>query len=158
MSFAETVVQLALTQMGAPYIWAGRGDYCVRNQQIEKLPQPGFDCAGLVTWAAWKAGAQDLRGWWGADHLWLSLPDEGPGDFRLVFYGQGNYASHVALDLGHELVLEASGGDSTTLTYEDSMRRGALVKVGFEKRRDRLGYRSLSAVKDLPLKPSMGTA
>lgn len=157
MSFSEMLVAFALKQLGKPYLWAGRGDYVVREHQIIRLADTdqGFDCAGLVTWAAWKAGAADLRGWYGADHLWLLLPEGKPGDMRLALYGSKGHATHVAIDLGHGLVLEAAGGDSTTLTVTDAMKRGASVRIGFERRVDRLGYRSLEALKDLPLRPTV---
>lgn len=185
MRFDEQVVDLALRQVGAPYLWSARGDYVVRDERLPSgavlagqqfnvhSAQVGvpaglsaFDCAGLVTWAAWKAGAADIRGWWGADTLYEHLPEydasgERPGDCnRLVFYGAlGGRATHVAIDIGRGLVIEAAGGDATTLTYQDALKRTRLspwpaaVAVRREFRRDRLGSRSLLAAQHLPARP-----
>jgi cell wall-associated NlpC family hydrolase len=165
--FDELVVDFALHQLGAPYAWAGRGEYCVRpgpdsQPAIFPVTSQGFgslafDCAGLVDWAVWKAGGPDLRGWWGADHLWQRLPERLPDDppdaYRLAFYGHAGRASHIGIALAKGLVIEAAGGDQTTLTYADAMRRGAYVRIGRSSRIDLLGYRSLLAAKFLPLKP-----
>lgn len=178
--FDQQVVELALGQLGAPYLWAGRGNWCVRGPvghgtitpvAEQGVPpsrpagggEPGlaFDCAGLVGWAAWRCGAPDLRGLWGADTFWHWLPEYDPGGedpgecHRLVFYGQLSRIIHVAIDLGRGLVLEAAGGDETTLLYSDATRRPmARVRVGPELRRDRVGSRSLLAVQHLPRDPS----
>lgn len=170
MRFDELVVEAALQQLGVPYIWAGRGDYAVRDMQDGRGPrnvpmgaaagcERGLDCSGLVTFSIWKAGGPDLRGWWGADALWRALPDidtdEGEEDdwFALCFYGTKTKATHVAIELGRNLVCEASGGDSSTLTLTDALKRGAFVRMGFDQRRDFLGSRSLIATKKLPPRP-----
>lgn len=163
LRFDERAVEIALQQVGTPYIWAGRGDYAVRdgkNVPINALGcDRGFDCSGLVTWATWKAGGPDLRGWWNANELWKALPDldddAGEEDdwFALAFYGARGVATHVAIKLGRGLVLEAATGDSSTLTLTDAMKKGAFVRVGFEKRADLLGYRSLNAIQRLPQRP-----
>jgi cell wall-associated NlpC family hydrolase len=168
LRFDELVVEQALMQLGVPYIWAGRGDYAVRDlndgKGLRNVPMGaaagcdrGLDCSGLVTWAIWKAGGGDLRGWWGADALWRHLPDldedEEDDWFALDFYGTNKKATHVAIELGRNLVVEAAGGDSTTLTLTDAMKRGAFVRMGFEKRQDFLGRRSLSATRKLPHRP-----
>lgn len=164
MTFAQACVAWALRRLGDPYIWAGEGEWCVRGPvgagQILSVaevgcPGYGFDCAGLVKRAALAANPQgpDLRGPWGAQHLFWHLPEAREGDIRLVFYGVGDVASHVGFDLGNHLVLEASGGDATTLTYANALHRNAKVRIGFEQRPDRIGYRSLEAVAGLPKQP-----
>jgi cell wall-associated NlpC family hydrolase len=158
--FGATVVDIALRQLGAPYIWAGQGDYYVREGRILPIamagvPVLGFDCAGLVKYCALKAGGPDLRGWWGADSLFRELPTADASErFTLVFYGRGRSATHVGIALSDTgLVLEASGGDGTTLTFQDALHRNACVRVGRNGRMDRLGYRSLDALQTLHLKP-----
>jgi cell wall-associated NlpC family hydrolase len=168
LRFDQRVADFALQQLGRPYLWAARGDWAVRpdhvTHQLRNVPVAtlgaagnAFDCAGLVTWASWKAGAADLRGWWSADHLWHQLPErdmpEGDDWNRLVFFGLGDHATHVAIDLGRGLILEAAGGDSTTLNAFDAEKRGARVRIGRCYRGDLLGTRSLAAVARLPLRP-----
>jgi len=172
MRFDEDVVEQALKYLGSPYIWAGKGDYCVRKVEgVDKvLPiattgtDKGFDCSGLITWAVLKAGGPDLRGFWGAQAMWAALPllDEDAGEdddwFSLALYGTPKRATHVAIVLtpgARSLVLEAGGGDQRTLTMRDAMtvRDGAFVRVCFEKRKDFLGYRSLSALRKQRPKP-----
>lgn len=168
LRFDQRVVDFALGQLGRPYLWAACGDWAVRpdpvthqlrNVDVATLGALGnaFDCVGLVKWAAWRAGSADLRGWWSADHLWHQLPvadePEGSDWNRLVFFGLGGHASHVAIDLGRGLVLEAAGGDATTLTALDADKRGARVRVGRCYRGDLLGTRSLAAVARLPVRP-----
>lgn len=165
-AFAHHVVDLGLRQLGKPYAWAGRGEWAVRvdpadgQSKIVTVRSLGcdslaFDCAGLVLWAAHMAGGPDLRGWWGADHLWQQLPPAVDGEFSLSFYGAKGHATHVALELGRGLILEAAGGDSSTLTATDAMVRGASVRVGFEHRGDKLGSRSLAGLRSLPVKPPL---
>lgn len=171
MRFDELVVEAALQQLGVPYIWAGRGDYAVRDLGDGKGPRAvpmqtvascdrGYDCSGLIGAAVHKAGGPDLRAWWGADALWRALPDmdddAGEDDdwFALAFYGTQHKATHVAIEMGRNVVLEAAGGDSRCLTYRDAVARGAAVRLGFEKRSDLLGYRSLSACRRLPVRPA----
>lgn len=170
-SFDRATVAIGYTQLGRPYSWAARGEWAVRknaaglfvNVPVGDLGFNGlaFDCAGLVLWSAFRAGGPDLRGWWSADHLWKFLPmfaaDEHAGDdsFRLNFYGsEAKGATHVSFDLGRGQVLEAAGGDSTTLTPADAAARPAAhVRVGFGMRGDLLGTRSLRAVARLPIRP-----
>lgn len=157
-AFARNVVTAALRQLGLPYLWAGRGDWYVRGTEMRPVRDAGcdflaFDCAGLVGWSCWKAGGPDLRNWWAADHLYQALPFSRPDEFSLAFYGPRAHATHVAIELGRGLVLEAAGGDSTTTTYEAALKRGARVRVGFEQRTDKLGSRSLAGLRSLPLRP-----
>ena len=170
MRFDELVVEQALKLVGTPYIWAGKGDYCVRKVDGVDTVRPissagcdlGLDCSGLVTLAVKRAGGPDLRGFWGAQAMWTALPllDEDAGEdedwFSLALYGTGKKATHVAIVLtpgARSLILEAGGGDSRTLTMADAMRAGAFVRVAFETRKDFLGYRSLSALRRQRPKP-----
>ena len=156
--FEKDFLDAALHQVGLPYLWAARGDWAVRDTAIVTTESLGcdhlaFDCSGLVTWAAYRAGAVDLRHWWGADSLFRRLPDPEPDALALVFYGPRARATHVAIELRRGVVLEAAGGDETTLTYVDAAKRGARVRVGIDRRADRLGVRSVLALKSLTPRP-----
>jgi cell wall-associated NlpC family hydrolase len=158
--FEAAFLTHAARQAHMPYIWAARGDWAVRDSKNVPVRSLGceslaFDCAGLVTWAAWKAGAVDLRGWWNADALWAKLPQvENDSQLALAFYGHPMHATHVAIELRPGFVLEAAGGDSTTLTYLDAIKRdAALVRSCVDLRGDRIGTRRAEALKSLPLRP-----
>ena len=160
--FTRAVVDFALKQAGKPYIWAGRGDFVVRDERKVSTAAVGvdggnvYDCSGLVTDAIRAAGGPDLRLNWNADRLWRALPvvdaesDDSDDDFRLRFYGaKGGIATHVAIAIGNGLVIEAAGGDSKTLTYKDAVLSGACVAIRFEQRKDVKGNRSLNAARRL---------
>lgn len=160
--FTRAVVGYALKQVGKPYIWAGRGDFVIRDEKRVSTAAVGvdggnvYDCSGLVTDAIRAACGVDLRLNWNADRLWRALPvadtetDDADDDYRLRFYGsKGGRATHIAITLGNGLIVEASGGDSKTLTYKDAVLSGACVSVHFETRVDVLGNRSLNAARRL---------
>jgi cell wall-associated NlpC family hydrolase len=149
--FAQRVVRLALAKLGKPYIWGANGEL------TWAMPRPvptlthgvleAYDCAGLVKDSVFDAMGPDVRWTWNAQQMWELLPAPTLGEpFVLRLYGHLPHVSHVAIDLGNGLVLEASGGDQTTTTYTEAARRGAKVRVGFEQRGDFLGKRSLSAM------------
>lgn len=150
MSAAEPRVRFlvaALSRVNAPYVWCGKGP-------------DAFDCSGLVTWALREAGGPDLRATHDTHALWLALPPADaplPGD--LAFYGLGpdpHAVSHVMVLGPLGVVFGAAGGDHTTVSLVEAMRRRARVRVeptamyrpGFR------GYRSLEPY----LSPSVSEA
>jgi cell wall-associated NlpC family hydrolase len=82
----EAAVNIALAQLGTPYVWGGAAP-------------GGFDCSGLVSWAYSQAGLGGLPHFTGA--LWnsgthiSSQSDLAPGDL-VFFHGLG----HVGLYIG----------------------------------------------------------
>jgi len=60
----------------------------------------------------------------------------GPGS--LCFYGKSvNAITHIAMMINEYQVIEAGGGDSTTVTLEEAKKRGACVRVkAFGHRKD----------------------
>ena len=82
----EAAVNIALAQLGTPYVWGGAAP-------------GGFDCSGLVSWAYGQAGLGGLPHFTGA--LWnagthiSSQSDLAPGDL-VFFHGLG----HVGLYIG----------------------------------------------------------
>lgn len=120
---------LAINLVGLPYVWGARDpDYAV-------------DCWGLVSATFLAAGeivvAKKFAPWW-TEKAWKELPrlktDEEmlPGD--LIFYGHGptkpgDEVDHVAIHLGHGMVLTASGGGPTVKSVEEAKKRGALVRA-----------------------------
>jgi len=87
------VVQAALTQVGAPYVWGGAAP-------------GGFDCSGLVMWAFQQAGialphsSQALA----QGGQPVALSDLQPGDV-LTFYSD---ASHTGIYIGDGMMIHSS--------------------------------------------------
>lgn len=107
--------------IGAPYLYGGNGPYFDCSSYIQEvLASAGLDPKGDQT-------AQTLYNIL-RDRHWPSQLAKG----SLLFYGDArNRISHVAmvLDDDCEFMIEAAGGDSTTLTLEDANKRGAMVRV-----------------------------
>lgn len=151
--FERDFISTALKQLGAPYIWGGHGDVVwtpknpVGMQKAAGCPR-GFDCAGLVTWTVHQISTTDLTNSWNAQTMWDRLPEAAPDSFALALYGsRADLIQHVAVVLGNtNLLLQAAGGDSTTTSYTEAVRRSACVSVGYRGRQDLLGYRSLAAL------------
>lgn len=87
-------MQLALSKVGAPYVWGGQGPW-------------GFDCSGLVAWAFRSAGYYLPGGSFNQIGYgsYVSYNSLQPGD--LVFYGPGG-SQHVAIYIGNGNVVQAS--------------------------------------------------
>lgn len=107
--------------VGLPYIYGG------------KHPALGFDCSGLVQWAfkLFDLGPKEISN---AQELFnYFLPESAsdvPGLGAVVFYGKDAQSiEHVSFMVGHDFVLEAGGGDHTTLTKELAIAQGAAVRI-----------------------------
>ena len=89
---AAAVVQLAVAQVGKPYVWGAAGP-------------DSFDCSGLVVWAWGRVGVAIPRV--AADQqTWVTpvpISQLAPGD--LVFFG--NPAHHVGIYVGGGLMVDA---------------------------------------------------
>jgi len=81
----EAAVNIALAQLGTPYVWGGAAP-------------GGFDCSGLVSWAYGQAGLGGLPHFTGA--LWnagthiSSQSDLAPGDL-VFFHGLGHVGMYI---------------------------------------------------------------
>jgi cell wall-associated NlpC family hydrolase len=118
------VYDYAKALVGIPYIYGGSS------------PLVGFDCSGLVlellmAVGLWKPGtdatAQGIFNHFTAlGRVATSSADLG----ALAFYGKSIAAiTHVGLCLNDQLMIEAGGGDSTTVNREAAVRRGACVRI-----------------------------
>jgi cell wall-associated NlpC family hydrolase len=90
---AAKAVELAKTQLGVPYLWAGSD------------PEDGFDCSGLIMWAYAGAGKSLPH----SSQLManvtrhINFTDLQPGD--LLFYGAPIH--HVGMYVGNGQMIEA---------------------------------------------------
>lgn len=157
--FSRRVVAWALTRQGLPYLWGGNGlvtwtpKAMVPTRAVSGCDE-GYDCAGLIKAAVYGVGGPDVRAHWSCQELFDFLPlPEAMEQRRLKLYGPDTgHVKHVSIELGGVYQLEAAGGDATTVSYTDAIRRGAKVLVRDEAhgRSDFLGFRSLAAMQFIP--------
>lgn len=121
----------AIRFVGKPYVWGG------------ELPAPP-DCSGYVQELLRSCG-EDPAGDQTAQGLYDWFETRGRHQIQkcgsLVFYGQSVRAiSHVAMMIDQYRIVEAAGGDSTTKTEADALKRpGAMVRMRLlDYRRDRV--------------------
>lgn len=148
----RAVIAWARSQLGAPYVYRGKGALLWTPRGLEPHRFDGYlvyDCSGLVTCAVRAAGGPD----WRASHAAQTMHDElrhapdpwAPGVLRLYGTGPAN-VSHVAIVVGPGEVLEAAGGDRTTTSPHLAARRSAQVRVGPERRVDFVAARLLPSL------------
>jgi cell wall-associated NlpC family hydrolase len=123
----EHVIAQAMACLNTPYRWGG------------SHPLEGMDCSGFVQYVLSAAGA-DPKGDQSAQALYDYFSTA--GDFNkikagaLAFYGKNVLnISHVAFCLNEYQMIEAGGGDSTTLNADDARKRGAMVRIRLIKSR-----------------------
>jgi cell wall-associated NlpC family hydrolase len=109
--FAGAFIAAARTELGQPYVWGG-GTYSGPSGIGSDGRGPGFDCSGLVLYAAYQAsnGALRLPHYSGAQVTFgheIAWDDKQPGD--LVFFTQPGASAphHVAIYLGGDRILQA---------------------------------------------------
>lgn len=123
MSPIEALILSAFSYIGTPYHWGG------------KHPSQGLDCSGLVQLILRGAGI-DPPGDQNAQQYYDLLEPYsvvgggawGPG--ALAFFGESvTKIKHVAFCINQYQMIEARGGDSTCLTVEDAIKKGASVQL-----------------------------
>lgn len=121
MSLA-VVLAYAESMIGVPYKWGGDN------------PIEGFDCGGLVQEILRAAGEWPNGLDRSAQGIYDYLVDRATPDSSLpgtiLFYGKSvREISHVAFQVSHYQIMEAGGGDSTTLLPKDAAAKNAFVRV-----------------------------
>ncbi len=160
MTPLETIIlNAALRELGAPYIWGGKGDVLWTPTglaispvlQEAGLPVHGFDCSGLWTWAFKEAGLGDTRGQHSAQTLFSKLPPvfsatQYEAHPVLVFYGQNeNDITHIAGMVsiyGRPYCLESARGTHKTITVPIARQTKAGVRLSPNARSDFMGMRT----------------
>lgn len=101
----SAVVAIAQRYLGIPYVWGGAS------------PGGGFDCSGLTMYVFAQVGVSLAHGATLQQRASTPVPLSAlqPGD--LVFYGNANFSSHMAIYIGGGRTIEAA-------------RTGTLVRYG----------------------------
>lgn len=150
----QKIIVAMMKEIGAPYIWAGKGDFIwtAKGPLLNTITEPhsgllihGFDCCGIFAWGCVQAGLKDRR----MTHNVASFMNEltpVPSAASLeaqpliAIYGTDNVnPSHMAVLVsvyGEIWALQAAGGDHTTDTVEKARARGGRVMFGPVNRRD----------------------
>ncbi|MFT4083941.1 MAG: C40 family peptidase [Nocardioides sp.] len=109
--FAGALIAAAQTQIGKPYVWGG-GTYTGPSGVGSDGRGPGFDCSGLVLYAAYQASGGKLRlpHYSGAQMTYgqpVAWDDKQPGD--LIFFTESGASEphHVAIYVGDGKILQA---------------------------------------------------
>lgn len=150
------VIDFAMAAQGCWYVWGGKGDMMWTPQGLSARHSfPVYDCSGLITDALRLAGGPDWRATHSANVLFTTLPKVEPLLLNeparwlagtLLFYGDKGHASHVALVIGGNWMVEAAGGDSTCTSVEIARERNARVRVSRVRGSRLLGARLLPSV------------
>ena len=94
-------VQIALAQVGKPYVWGAKGPN-------------SFDCSGLVQWSYRQAGVQLAPGTYGQVHQGVPVSDVRPGDLVFPARAFGPFGpGHVVLAISTTQAVEAPGRGMT---------------------------------------------
>ena len=109
--FGAAMLQAAAGQIGRPYVWGG-GTFTGPSGRGSDGRGPGFDCSGLVLYAAFQAsrGAVRLPHYSGAQITYgagVAWSDRRPGDLIFFSYPGSLAPHHVALYVGDGRILQA---------------------------------------------------
>lgn len=112
------LLEYAMAFVGQPYHWGGDD------------PINGFDCSGLVIELLKSQGVVERDFDTTAAGLAAKFPATLEPNFgTLALFGPLEKPTHVGFCLTADLMIEAGGGGSATLTREDAARQNAFVRV-----------------------------
>src|SRR5690606_6148396 len=102
--FPGALIAAAASQLGKPYVWGG-GNF-------EGPTGGGFDCSGLVLYAAYQASGGKIRlphytGYQIELGKGISWDDKAPGDLIFFGYPGAGGPHHVAIYIGGDKILHA---------------------------------------------------
>lgn len=117
------IKEVALSCLNIPYLYGG------------KNPLTGMDCSGFVEWCLDSVGmsppgvanAQALFDWFMKENKAMGTLFEAGS---ICFYGKSvTEISHVSIMINENQIIEAGGGDHTTISLAEAQRRGACVRI-----------------------------
>lgn len=117
----KLLINYAMSFLGAFYSWGGNG--------------PGYDCSGLLCEILRASGLVSegyrnsaLGMYLDFKSKWDEIDEPEPG--AVIFYlDQKGVINHVAYVVSRNLVVEAAGGGSKTITEADAKRDRAFVRI-----------------------------
>lgn len=129
----DIMVSYACMFIGLPYKWGG-------DDSIN-----GFDCSGLIIECLkgvgfYKGADTTAQGLF--EHLssnnWIEKKERG----SLLFFGKSRQKiTHIALAISDEIMIEAGGGDSTTINSQVASKQNAFVRIRpIANRKDLVAY------------------
>lgn len=123
----ETLKQYALKFVGKPYVYNTDGPNT-------------FDCGGFTQELLKSVGELPFKGDFNSqsqfDILHTTARADAWGLGSIAFFGKSvTEITHVAFCLDNHRMIEAAGGDSTTLTIDDALKRRAFVRIRLIKSR-----------------------
>ncbi len=109
--FAGSFIAAAEKEIGLPYVWGG-GTYSGPSGQASDGQGPGFDCSGLVMYAAYEASGGAIRlAHYTGDQVNETQPvawaDKQPGDLIFYTYPGETVPHHVVIYLGGKRIFQA---------------------------------------------------
>jgi cell wall-associated NlpC family hydrolase len=109
--FAGALIGAAEKQVGLPYVWGG-GTFTGPSGTGSDGRGPGFDCSGLVLYAAYQASGGKVRlPHYTGDQIHDGQPvawaDKQPGDLIFYTYPGASAPHHVVIYLGGDRILQA---------------------------------------------------
>jgi len=127
--FAGAFIAAAEKEIGLPYVWGG-GTYTGPSGIGSDGRGPGFDCSGLVMYAAYQASGGKLRlphytGDQIHDGSAVAWADKQPGDIIFYTYRGETVPHHVVIYLGGDKIVQAP-------QTGENVRYGTLSEFGDE--------------------------
>ncbi|MDA8298169.1 MAG: C40 family peptidase [Actinomycetota bacterium] len=109
--FAGAFIAAAEKEIGLPYVWGG-GTYTGPSGEATDGRGPGFDCSGLVMYAAYQASGGKVRLLhYTGDQINETQPvswaNKQPGDIIFYTYPGASMPHHVVIYLGGDRILQA---------------------------------------------------
>jgi len=118
----DIVLMLISQMIGRPYRWAG-------NSPVEGMDCSGFICEILRSKGVLKKH-EDLSAQGLFNRFKLNISNDGPSFGKLSFYGKSfSQISHVGFCLNNKLMIEAGGGDSTTINVAKANEMNAYIRI-----------------------------